>query len=166
MKRYSKTVNSAEASMKKVIKAARINAAADMGTTFYKTNVEQILDVLKDNDANVWLIAAFQNEGLNALDLEHHLFGSYEDGENLYICVTDGHEINVNDEEVDPELAMENYSVEQLSAYIKDATPEVILERITEFEIKPPYFDGWAAELLEDGHTFVELMEAAEEFID
>lgn len=146
--------------------STNITAATQSNTTFYKTNVEQILDVLKDNDANVWLIAAFQNEGLNALDIEHHLFGSYEDGENLYICVTDGYEINVNNEEVDPELAMENYSIEELSAYIKDATPEVILERITEFEIKPPYFDGWAADLLEDGHTFIELMEAAEEFID
>lgn len=146
--------------------SVKINAASEMGTVYYKTNAEQIIDVLKDNTANAWLIAAFQNDGLDAIDFKHHLYGSYVEGDDLYICVTDGYEIDVNGEEVDPESAFEDYTSKELAAYIQPATPEIILERITEYEIKPPFFDGWAADLLEGGYTFVQLMDDAQEFID
>ena len=135
-------------------------------TVFYKTNVDEIIEVLKDNDENVWLIAAFENDGLDAIDFKHNMWGSYVDGSELYICVTDGHEIEVDGKMVDPEFALEDYGVEAVSPYIEDATPDIILERIGVDEINPPYFDGWAADLLEGGHSFVELMEAADDFID
>ena len=126
------------------------------GTHFYKTNAQEIIDALKEDDANVWLIAAFEQLGLDALDFDHHMWGSYVDENgNLYICVSDLEPIEVNGEEVDPEEAFEDYSPEELSAYIEPATPKIITDRISEIEIKHPYFDGWAADLLEGGHSFL-----------
>ena len=136
------------------------------GTIYYKTTVEEIIDTLKDQEANPWLIAAFQNDGYDAIDFKHNLYGSAVLDDGLYICVTDGHDIEVNGEEVDPEDALEDYSVDELSKYIQPATPDIIKRWITPDEIKKPWLDKWAPELLNSGHSFIELAEAAKEFFD
>lgn len=163
MKKY---VKSASASDNTINTSNDITAATQSGTTYYKTTVEQIIDTLKADEANPWLIAAFQNDGYDAIDYKHNLYGSAVLDDGLYICVTDGHDIEINGEQVDPEAALEDYPVEELSAFIKPATDDIIRRWITPDEIKVPWLDGWAADLLDSGYSFIELAEAAKEFVD
>lgn len=143
-----------------------IFAEEDIGTTYYTTDVNQILDFLKDEDSNIWLIGAFELDGLDALNLENNLFGSKIIGDILYICVTDGSDININGNMVDPESALDDYDVEELSAYIRPADDEVLRRWITTSEIYEPDMDKIAPILMGEGYYFIDLMEAAKEFIE
>ena len=143
-----------------------IFAAEDIGTTYYTTDINQILDFLKDEDANIWLIGSFELEGLDALNLENNLFGSKIIGDILYICVTDGSDININGNMVDPESALDDYDVEELSAYIRPADDEILRRWITPSEIYEPDMNEMAPRLMDEGYSFVDLMEDAKEFTE
>lgn len=143
-----------------------IFAAEDMGTTYYTTDINQILDFLKNEDANIWLIGSFELDGLDALNLETNLFGSKIIEDILYICVTDGSDINVNGDMIDPESALDDYDVEELSAYIRPADDEILRSWITVSEIYEPDMNEMAPRLMDEGYSFVDLMEDAKEFTE
>lgn len=67
------------------------------------------------------------------------MFGSAVFEENnedvIYICVTDGYEIEVDGEMVDPEEALENYAPIYLENHIQDANDDVIMRNITPYEL-------------------------------
>lgn len=139
---------------------SKVYGAQVIGTTFYKTNIQDIIKTLESTGFNVFCLAALEHFGYKALDTKS-MYGSYIDDKDLYICVTDGELINVNGEEVEPEYAMEEYYPEDLAEYIQDATDDVIKKHITEYEILLIDIDELAVDLLNDGHTFQELYEAA-----
>lgn len=144
--------------------SVRIAAASDFGTTYYAAEIDDIIDAMDDNpDTNIWVRHAIEKSGLEALNLEDSLFGSAVIDDKLYICRTDGKDIQIAGQDVDPEKALSDYSVEELSAYIQPSTPEIITSSITEYEIKFPDINEAASDLLEVGHTFEELMKAATE---
>ena len=146
----------------------KINAAAtpakNSGTTFYATTAEDIIKAYDDNSSNIWVRQAFIEEGLDAIDYDNNLFGSVVIGDTLYICVTDGKEIEVNGTLVDPETALTDYTPDDLSEYTKNASADIIKRYITEYEIKSPDFDKWAIDMLNDGVSFSDLVADYEDF--
>lgn len=149
----------------RIVKAAT-DKHSELGTTFYQVSLKELQDFLKDSDANMWMQKAFEEDGFDAIEFKYNLFGSQVIDGFLYLCITDGYDIVVNGKEVDPETALDYYNPEtELSDYVKPATEDIILNNITEYELKPIDFDRWAAELLED-YSFVDLVNAAKEIDD
>jgi hypothetical protein len=150
-----------------------ITASTKSGTTFYKITLDQVLDYLKNNDANIWMIKSFEERGFDCLDMKHGFWGSKLDDDSdggidnvLYLCVTVGYDIEVDGKLIDPESAFDNYDVEQLSEYIEDADDSILKRYITEDDIETPWLDDWAPDLIQDGNSFAELATAAKDWID
>ena len=133
LKRY---IRSAEDAVEDVVEAK---------TTYYRVTVKDLLDYFKDK--NVWMWAAFDNEGFDCLDIKS-LYGSAIIGDTLFLCETNGVEIEVDGEQVDPETALEDYSISALSKYIKDVTDKAIEKNIDEYVIKGFKYDKWAPDLI------------------
>lgn len=145
--------------------ARAITAATSAGTTYYRATLQDVEDAIQnDTAANIWILKSFQELGWDAIDFKQGLFGSQIIDDDLYICETDGRDINVDGDMIDPESALLDYDIRQLSAYVEDATDDIILRYITTYEIKTPDFDKWAPDLLDDGNTFLQLADAAREF--
>jgi len=150
------------------VKASSITAAkTGVGTTFYKATLSRVMKALEQDGANIWMIWAFQELGFDAIDFSHGLFGSQVrdvGGEDvLYICVTDGYDIEVNGNMEDPEEALDYFGDSELADYIEEATNKIITDHITEYEIFTPQFDKWAPEMLRSGYSFTELADAKQD---
>lgn len=127
MKRYKST------------KLQSVTAASNVGTTYYRATLGTVVQTLARNDANLFLLYLIEEYGFDALDFKKHMFGSAVVEENnedvIYICVTDGYEIEVDGEMVDPEEALENYAPIYLENHIQDANDDVIMRNITPYEL-------------------------------
>lgn len=135
-------------------------ATEDMSTVFYKVEEDQMINAFKNSrDTNVFLIYMIASHGFECLDLSKMFGSGIADDGNLYICKTDGQLIHVNGKEVDPEDALKDCTIEELSAYIQDADDETILWYITPDEIiVDKDIDNVAKEMLEAGYHFDELV--------
>lgn len=149
--RTSKSTNS----MRKIV------AAEGIGTTYYKATIDDVVDAIRD-DSNLFVYYAMLALGFESIDLDHNLFGSYIDGNTIYLCDTDGEDIEVNGQMFDPEDAMEELGPEALESYIQDATPEIIRRFITPYELKFDIDEG-AYWLMKDGFGFTEIVKAYED---
>ena len=143
-----------------------IMAAKHEGTTFYQTTLDAVISALENDKANVWLRAAIAESGFDALNFETGLWGSQVINDDLFICDTDGQKLNIDGTLINPETALEEYHLEALSPFIQQATDDIILRYITEYEIKTPDFDNLAIELLNGGWSFSELAKDAEMWMD
>ena len=112
--------------------------------------------------ANVWLLQRLESVGWEAIDLKNALFGSDVIDDVLYICCTDGKDIQVGDSLVDPEMALRGYSPEELRSYIVDADDKIVKRYVTEFALAEFDIDESAEQLLKEGKSFIDLMEAAQ----
>ncbi len=148
--------------MKRQIKSSiAIQAAVDStGTTFYEVTDEMLQDFYRD-DKNIVLTYLVRNEGLDAFDTVETAIGSAMIDGVLYVCVTDGAEIDVNGELVDPEYALDEYSIEELSDYIVPADAEVLKRFVSQYELRPVDLDDIAIELLNAGHSFSTIVQDA-----
>lgn len=131
------------------------------GTTFYKITEDQLKKFYED-DKNIALRYIVESKGFDAFNTDE-MYGSYyspsEDA--FYYCETDGHYISVNgNDEVDPESAMEDYSIEDLYEYIEDGTDDEIRKYFSEYELADIDADDVGTSLVEDGYTFKEALEA------
>lgn len=140
-----------------------ITAAQSIGTTFYYTTLSDVIQTLKDKSQNEILIFLLETRGWYALDFEHNLFGSYVDGDDLYLCVTDGAEIEIDGVEVYPEDAIEEFGVDAIKPWLESATDDVITFRITEYELRSFDIDDVALNMLNEGYHFVDIADAAED---
>ena len=118
------------------MKRLRKITAADenLGTTFYVITKDEIEKNITPKN-NIWI-----QSRLNDYPLEDALNLDYLDGSKvidgvLYYCDTDYKEITVNGEEVNPEEALDNFSIKELASYISDNAPSSILNTFTENEI-------------------------------
>lgn len=133
------------------------------GTTFYRVTLEQLTDAfVSDNHSNLWMIYAIREFGFNAIKIKD-IWGSGIVDDVLYLCKTDGQLLIINDVEIDPESALEEVSLEDLTQYIKDGTPEIIRKMITDYEFNFQDIDELALKMLEDGHRFLEIAKDAQE---
>lgn len=149
---------------KSIHSASSIKAATTAGTTFYEVTLEDIQSAFNEDDANVWIGKMFELDGWDAIDFETALYGSQIIDDVLYICVTDGQDIKIKGEYVDPEAALEYYQLNHLSEYIKEGTSDIIKKYITEYEVVTPDFNKLAELLLKDGHLFTDIVKDAQEF--
>lgn len=139
----------------------KIVAAEGIGTTYYKATIDDVVDAIQDG-SNLFVYYAMLALGFEAIDLDHHLFGSYIDGNNIYFCDTDGEDIEVQGKLFNPEDAMEEFGPEALESYIQDATPEIIRRFITPYELNFDIDEG-AYWLMKDGFGFTEIVKAYED---
>ena len=123
----------------KSTKLQSVTAASNIGTTYYRATLDNVIQTLTRNDANIFLLYLIEEDGFDALDFKKHMFGSAVFEENhedvIYICVTDGYEIEVDGEMIDPEEALENYSPSYLDNRIQDANDDIIMRNITPYEL-------------------------------
>lgn len=151
-------------SKSEVTKLQKVTAAENNGTMFYRCTLDQVINAHRDANSNVWLIYALEEYGWNAIDFDHNLFGSALIDDDLYICKTDGYEININGENVDPETALEYYDIEELSGYIENADDDIILHSITTYELSNKLdINELAIQMLNDQYSFLDLVEAAKD---
>lgn len=146
----------------KITKAETSSKKSDTGTTFYRIPLEALIDAHKDS--NIWIQQVLASEGFEAIDLAHSLFGSRVIDDILYLCITDGYDIEVEGNEVDPESALDYYNPEtELADYVKPGPKSIILENITEYELNSIDFNAELKNMLDSGYDFIELMRAAVE---
>ena len=142
----------------------KIVAAEGIGTTYYKATIDDVVDAIQDG-SNLFVYYAMLALGFESIDLDHHLFGSYIDGNTIYLCDTDGEDIEVQGKLFNPEDAMEEFGPEALESYIQDATPEIIRRFITPYELKFDIDEG-AYWLMKDGFGFTEILKSYNELPD
>ena len=124
-------------------------------TVFYKVTLASAINALIDQ--NIWLYCSFIYDEFNCLDIDN-MYGSKVIDSTLYLCVTDGEDILVKGASTNPEDALEKYSIEDLSSYIEDATPEIIRNYIDEYAIKKPQYDKWVPIILSNGYKFTDIV--------
>ena len=140
------------------------NEARKTGTTFYVITKDAMKKAFDADDVNVWLKAALDGDGFDAIDFDHNLFGSKVIDDTLYLCITDGRDIIIDGKSVDPEKALDKYTPEQLPDFTSKATDKLIRRYITEYEICTLNFDEIAVDLLRAGTSFERLADDYEEF--
>lgn len=133
-----------------------------MGTTIYEVPLSEVKDKYKDDIIISYLL---ETRGFNAFDLERYCEGSIVNGDNLYLLDTDYNPVRIFGVEVDDvELLLEDYTVEELDAagFIKPTTKEVIRRYLSDYELTDDFdLDEVASALMSEGHTFTEIVKAA-----
>lgn len=149
--------------MKRYIKAA-MEPAQTTGTTFYRIELDDVIDYFSERSQNVWLYKSFSELGWKALDFGGHLYGSFIEDGALYICVTDGTKVRYNDKFYDPYKLPRNVKSNGLQKYIALGNDKIIHRYITPYELVTPKFEQWSDELLAEGYTEKKLLKDAEVF--
>lgn len=146
----------------KITSSTSITAAEVIGTVFYEVTEDQLksyYDESVDNMISKYLVREY---GFDAFDLDR-MYGSAVVDDNLYICVTDGDYIEIDGYEINPEDALQEYSIEDLQAFIQPADDEIMKRYVSSYEFKTPDMDEVALELLTAGHSFYQIVEDANE---
>ena len=118
-----------------------IQAATTPGTTFYSITLDDAIASLKKLKCNLFIIYELERRGWDAINIED-LYGSNIINKVLYVCVTDGQDIEIEGEMIDPEEALELYDVKDLSSYIQKADAKFISKHVTEYELNIPSGDN------------------------
>ena len=144
-----------------------IMAAEQGGTVYYHATDDELSSLLESGGANTWIFEAINFNRLeDIINLDAGLYGSKIIDDEIYLCVTDGHDINVNGENVDPESALDQYDIDELAAYIQPMTEEIAVRYITEQEmnLSTDMVDSLALDLIEEaGYSFAYLAKEAQE---
>lgn len=138
-----------------------------MGTTFYKITYDAIVDAYEDYNIVVW--QALKDYGWDAFDISKYLYGSQMFDDVLYVCDTDGVDIEVDDAGdfgdnglLNPEEALAAVGPESLQEYIKVPSDDEIRKLVTPYDLSDGYdLDEIATQLLAQGYTFNEIVTAA-----
>lgn len=139
-----------------------------MGTTFYKITYDAIVDAYEDYNIVVW--QALKNYGWDAFDISKYLYGSQMFDDVLYVCDTDGVDIEVEDTGgfgdnglLNPEEALAAVGPESLQEYIKVPDDDEIRQLVTPYDLDEGEsdLDEIATQLLQQGYSFNEIVTAA-----
>lgn len=146
------------------IKPVYITAANSLGTQFVHATLDDVIRALKnDHKSNEILIYLLERDGFYALDFDNNFYGGYADDDNIYICITDGEDIEVEGELVYPEDAIDKFGVDAVADYTREATEHDITFRITGYELKPFSMEDVAIDMLNDGYSFNAICDAADD---
>ena len=111
---------------------------------------------------NVFLKYTALYDGFDALDLDL-MYGTRVIDDTLYICSSDGKAIQVGNEEVDPEFALDNYTPDELHAYMEDVTDKILVSHTTandfDKDLLKENLNDAAIEALQDFVDFPKLIE-------
>ena len=131
-----------------------------IGTTWYKVTFQQFKNFIEDYEPNLFVKYTALTNQFECLDINQMYCSAIYDDE-LFICETDGQPIVVGtDAEVDPETAFEDYTPEELHAYIEDAKNSTLTKYITYREFNQDLLEDdrieAAVEALQSGHYSIE----------
>ena len=133
-----------------------------MATTIYEVPLSKVQDKYKDDLIISYLL---ETKGFNAFDIERYCEGSVVNGDTLYLLDTDYNPVRIFGVEVDDvESLLEDYTVDELDAagFIKPVTKEVIRRYLSDYELIDDFdIDELASALMSEGHTFTEIVQAA-----
>ena len=135
----------------------------ESGTVFYEITESDLLKFYDKSDNGIMRFIV-DRDGFDAFDLEQ-LYGSeLFDDHLLYLCVTDGADIEINGEDVFPEEALAKYTPDDLFAYIKPGNDGIIRRYLSEYELKTYDINDVAFDMIHDGYPdFTEIVKWAEE---
>lgn len=132
-------------------------------TVYYEASLDDILDTLEKYDSNIFIINELQQNGLDAINIKNHLYGSRIIRDKLYICVSDGYDIVVNNSDTNPFTALFDYSLIELADYIQDANQDIIHRYITPYEVPISNLEESASYLLDLGYDLKSVTRAYNE---
>lgn len=147
----------------KILAREYIKSAEEPGSIWYKITREDLLNNMLWKD-NVWISERLKyyplDDAINIEDLD----GSYATEDTLYFLVTDYSPIIIDGEEIEPEEALEEYSLKDIENYINDNPPKDIIQRITDSDISWAGIDidTFAKDLL-DIESFSKVVEDAQD---
>lgn len=131
------------------------------GTVFYKITPLEFEDAFDSAEVNAFLQYLALSRGFNAFDLDK-MYGSFEYGDDFYLCVTDEYPIIIDGEEVQPEYAYEDYGFDAIANLVQPSTPEIILKYFTTYELEDFDIDEVADRMMNrEGYTFSMLVNEA-----
>lgn len=133
-------------------------------TVFYRVTLEDVIDALEKDKANIWLIAALKEYGWECLNDKVYLWGCKVIDDDLYLCHTDSQDMVIDGRTISPEDALDELSLEDLSDYIEDGDDDIILQYISSYELDlEDHIEDVAKLLLEEGNSFADIVEAFED---
>lgn len=136
--------------------------SATSGTVFYRVD-KDLLKKLADESDNTIFQFLVKEYSFNAFDFKKNLFGSGIVNNVLYVCNTDGSDILVNGDEVDPESALEDYNIEELEGYIQDIDVDDLSKYLTYYELDVPDMDGLITNMVKDGYAPTQIIRDAKD---
>ena len=147
----------------KILAREYIKSAEEPGSIWYKITREDLLNNMLWKD-NVWISERLKyyplDDSINIEDLD----GSYATEDTLYFLVTDYSPIIIDGEEIEPEEALEEYSLKDIENYINDNPPKDIIQRITDSDISWAGIDiDTCAKDLLDIESFSKVVEDAQD---
>ena len=151
--------------MKRYIRSS-VNPAHTTGTTYYRIYIDDVIDHFAQKDENVWLYKSFSELGWEAIDFGGNLYGSFIKDNDLFICVTDGTKVRYKKKFYDPYKLPRNVDIDELDKYIALGDDNIIHRYLTPYEVFPPKFTEWEADLLDEGYTKKKLLRDAEQFAE
>lgn len=148
------------------IVGANIQTPDDPGTTFYIIHESDIRNMYSD-DANIVFRYAVDLYGFDAFDTSRFYGSEFISTDTFVLCVTDGLEIEINSDLVDPESALSEYDIEVLAEngfVIEDPDEAIIRRFFSPYELSNDIdIDDIASELLRDGYHLRQIVEDAQE---
>lgn len=150
------------------IQGATSGSVEPGSTVIYKLTLDELVDILKKNHDNIITIWQLQTDGFDAIDMDANMWASRVIDDVLYLVRTDGHDIVVNGQTVDPEDLMEQveegvFSLNDIQPYFAEPDEKYIRVAVDPYAMKTPDYDQAAFELL-GLYSFLDIVEAAEEY--
>ena len=130
------------------------------GTAFYSVTEDQLQNYY-DNEENIIIRYLVNEYGFEAFDIER-LYGSAIIDDVLYICDTNGEEILVGGQSINPEDALENFTLDELSTYVIPADDSIIKRYLSEYELAEFDLDDVAYDLIDGTTTFSDVAKWAD----
>ena len=168
---YHTIVGSAKDQEEDIIHDEKSSIFTGVGTTFYAIPAERLLKAFDRSrkKLNKFFVDIIRYTDLEALN-PNSFYGSHIDTVNnvFYLCVSDGKPIKVNGEEIDPDEALDKYTIEDLAEYTEQPSDDLILQHVTMYELNPEVFDSdtidtIVQENLEKGVHFKEIVKDYDE---
>lgn len=145
--------------MKRKIRPVEASTSESEGTVFYKCTADDIIKAFDGEDENCLILWAVNNYGVNGIDIST-LYGSFIHMNDLYLCVTDNEDIEVNGDMVDPEFAFDSYKFEYLEPYVKPVTDKILKKYITDYEVVNFGLDKTIKGMIDDGYSMTEMLKS------
>lgn len=105
------------------------------GTQFYRITTQMLVNNSPYYKDNCWAVEMLESLPLDRVLKVESLWGSKVIDDVLYFCKTDGEELEIGGEFVDPEDALETFNLSALSKYIVDKVPKEIYREITDSDL-------------------------------
>lgn len=113
-----------------------------IGTCYYHCSLDELMRAIRgssdDADVKRQTIRLLRDHGFDAFDMDK-LPGSRLLGDEMYLCMTDGHPIKVNGEWHDPEDVLFMCELDDIKDRIRKGPSRLIKQRLTMREMKDKY---------------------------